>query len=261
MDWLGPAFPADLSADGKVLLFAQYGQAGGVNYGVYLRKLDGSPPVRLGEGDAAALSPDGNWAVTILSGPPTQLALLPTGAGGPRTLPGAGINHQESVRWLPDSRRIVFAGNEAGHGSRLWLQDTAGGSPQPFTPEGVFFEGDCLSPDAKMAAARGPDGVLRLYPLSGEAAREAPGVDATMRLVRWSADGQRLLVMTPGLGAVPLQEVNVATGERKPWKELNPADPVGVSEITQILVGADGQTLVYGQNRKIRSLHVADGLR
>jgi len=260
VDWLGPSFPADLSADGKLLLFSQYGQAGGTNYGVYLRKLDGSLPVRFGEGDAAALSPDGKWAVAIQNVSPPQLALLPTGVGSPRTLPASGINYQQSIRWLPDSRRIVFAGNEPGRGSRLWLQDTAGGSPQPFTPEGVSFEGDCLSPDAKLAAAKGPDGVLRLYPLAGEAAREVPGMDAAMRLVRWSADGEKLLVMT--LGGVParLYEVRVATGERELWKELCPADPVGVSEITQVLVGADGTTIVYGQNRKIRSLHMVEGL-
>jgi serine/threonine protein kinase/Tol biopolymer transport system component len=260
LDWLGPSFPADLSPDGKLLLFSQYGQAGGSDYGVYLRKLDGSLPVRLGEGDAAALSPDGKWAVAILYASPPQLELLPTGAGSPRTLPASGINYQQNIRWLPDSRRIVFAGSQSGQGSRLWLQDTAGGAPQPFTPEGVVFEGDCLSPDSKLAAAKGPDGILRLYPLDGGAPREVPGLDTTMRLVRWTPDGQKLILAALSPASAKLYEINVATGERKPWKDLSPTYPSGVSEITQILASADGQVIVYGQDRKVRSLHVVEGL-
>ncbi|MGC9971433.1 MAG: protein kinase [Bryobacteraceae bacterium] len=260
VDWLGPSFPADLSADGKLLLFSQYGRAVGTNYAVYLRKLDGSLPTRLGEGDAAALSPDGKWAAAVLYFSPPQLALLPTGEGTPRVLPASGVDYQQNLRWLPDSRRIVFAGNEPGHGPRLWLQDTAGGAPVPFTPEGVSFEGDCLSPDAKLAAAKGPDGVLRLYPLAGGAAREAPGLDSSMRLVRWTMDGRKLLVAALSPAPARLYEVDVSSGERKLWKELNPVYPTGVSEITQVLVAADGQTIVYGQNRKIRSLHVVEGL-
>jgi len=262
IDWLGTSFPADLSADGKMLLFSQYGEAGGANYEVYLRKLDGSLPVRLGEGDAAALSPDGQWAAGVLSSKPSRIVLLPTGAGSPSILPASGINHQQTgIRWLPDSHRLLLVGNEPGHGSRLWLQDAAGGSPQPFTPEGVSFQGDCLSPDGKLVAAKGPGGIWRLYTLSGKVEGEIPGMTAEMRVVRWNTDGERLLVMTTDLATVHLEEINVRNGERTPWKELGSADPAGVSEITQVLVAADGQTVVYGQNRKIRTLHIAKGLR
>ena len=54
-----------LSADGKTMLFTESGEGGGPGYSVYIRKTDGSPPVRLGEGFGQALSPDGKWAVAI----------------------------------------------------------------------------------------------------------------------------------------------------------------------------------------------------
>src|SRR5450759_2732880 len=39
-----------LSEDGKTAVFTEQGEAGGPGYSVYLRKMDGSAPVRLGEG-------------------------------------------------------------------------------------------------------------------------------------------------------------------------------------------------------------------
>ena len=42
-----------LSADAKTAVFTEQGEAGGPGYSVYLRKLDGSAAVRLGEGDGS----------------------------------------------------------------------------------------------------------------------------------------------------------------------------------------------------------------
>ncbi len=67
LSWLDYTYPADLSADGKTLLFDEeggggaldYSKSSGMTYAVYIRKTDGSPAVLLGEGGAVALSPDG----------------------------------------------------------------------------------------------------------------------------------------------------------------------------------------------------------
>ena len=55
-DW---TLPKDISADGNTGLFGEEGFGGGPNYSFFLRKMDGSPPVRLGDGNGEALSPDG----------------------------------------------------------------------------------------------------------------------------------------------------------------------------------------------------------
>ncbi|HLM81595.1 MAG TPA: protein kinase, partial [Terriglobales bacterium] len=62
LSWLDYSYPADLSADGKTLLFDEeggggalsYSKSGGLSYAVYIRKTDGSPAVLLGEGGARA---------------------------------------------------------------------------------------------------------------------------------------------------------------------------------------------------------------
>ena len=71
LSWLDYSYPADLSADGKLLLFDEeggggglsYSKTGGLSYAVYLRQTDGSPAILLGEGGATPLSPDGKWVV------------------------------------------------------------------------------------------------------------------------------------------------------------------------------------------------------
>ncbi len=59
-----------------------------------LRKTDGSPAVRLGEGNVPALSNDGKWVSCVVSdGPKTKLTLLPTGPGEPRVIGSEDIHY------------------------------------------------------------------------------------------------------------------------------------------------------------------------
>ncbi len=261
LDWLGSSFPVDLSQDGKALLFAQYGQAGAREYVTYLWKLDGSAPLRLGDGDASALSPDRAWVLAILNSAPQRLELLPAGVGTPRQLPATGLAYQQTAAWLPDSRRFVIAANQPGRRMQVWLLDSSGGPPQAISPEGTSLDWNAISPDGDTIAAQGSDGLLRLYSLSGKESRPLPGVTAADRLVRWRPDGRRILVRNRAGLPVRLFDVDIATGQRTLWKEFAPIDPTGISEVTQVLVDNPGNTIVYGQNRRIRTLHLATGLR
>jgi hypothetical protein len=76
----------DLSADGSHILMSSYGAGGGTYYSTYLAPTDGSPAVRLGEGQSVAISPDGRWAASVKFTSPPQLLMLPTGVGQPRTV-------------------------------------------------------------------------------------------------------------------------------------------------------------------------------
>ena len=65
VSWLDWSTVADLSADGKTVLFYEWGEGVGAAPVVYVRKVDGSDAVRLGPGKALALSPDGLWALAL----------------------------------------------------------------------------------------------------------------------------------------------------------------------------------------------------
>jgi eukaryotic-like serine/threonine-protein kinase len=80
LSWLGDSGLGDLAPDGKTILF-------GDRTRIYLRRTDGSPPMRLGDGYADSLSPDGKWALTTAPAM-DRLVLVSTGVGQPRRIRG-----------------------------------------------------------------------------------------------------------------------------------------------------------------------------
>jgi eukaryotic-like serine/threonine-protein kinase len=143
--WFDRSGVVDVSADGNTILF-------GDRFGVYVRRTDGSPPIRLGLGGSfpTGLSPDGRM-VMATTGSATQLVLLPTGAGEPRLLPAHGISSYWGAVWFPDGHRIIVNGREPGHGPRSYVQDLTGGAPRPLTPEDTWVV--AISPDGSRGQA------------------------------------------------------------------------------------------------------------
>jgi Tol biopolymer transport system component/predicted Ser/Thr protein kinase len=267
LSWLDYSYPADLSRDGNTILFDEEGEGGGTYgkggswaYTVYLRKTDGSPAVRLGEGAAVALSPDQRWVICQPEGSPAQLKLLPTKAGESRPLTHDQINHVWA-RWLPDGKRIVFSGNEADKGVRLYVQDVDGGAPRPISPEGVSATAFEISPDGTTVAALGPDQKAYLYPLAAGEPRQIPGVATGEEPVEWDATGRALYIYRPGEMPTKVYRLDLATGERTLWRQLMPSDPAGVERISPIRMAADGKTYVYGYHRTLADLYLVEGLR
>jgi hypothetical protein len=163
MDW---AYGMRFSADGKQILFGD--QDSGPLYGTFLRNLDGSPAVRLGDGDPMDISPDGNLVISRLPVAPDQIELLPTGTGEPRQLTHSKMNFQ-SARWLTNAE-IVANANEAGHPVRSFLVDLQG-NIKPLTAEGV--RALVLTPDGKQMLVTGPGAnSFRLMAVDGGGASE-----------------------------------------------------------------------------------------
>src|SRR5262249_1114613 len=141
---------------------------GGPGYSVYARKLDGSPAIRLGEGSAQALSPDGKLALAIVHpSSDSHLVIYPIGAGDPRFLATPGLTVQRAS-WLPDGNHLILAANEVGHGVRIYLYDVAAQKSRALSPEGYrCLPGGLVSPDGKTVIVSGPDGKRYLYPVEG----------------------------------------------------------------------------------------------
>jgi Tol biopolymer transport system component/tRNA A-37 threonylcarbamoyl transferase component Bud32 len=258
LSWFDASRVYDISADGKTILFAElsYGQAR--NPAIYVRKTDGSQAVRLGDGNRPALSPDGKFVACILNdGPRTELSLLPTGPGEARVFSTPGM-HYERVEWFPDGEKLLFTGNEPNRPMRTYMQDTRGGAPTPLTPEGMTATH--VSPDGKYLTAL-VAGKLTLVPIAGAAPKPAVDAPAGESVVRWSADGRSLFLrQNEGLTAVKINRLDLASGREEPWKELKPADPVGV-RIIQVAMTPDGTAYAYSFQRDICTLYLADGLK
>ena len=263
LGWLSNSFAPDLSPDGATILLSVQEEASGVGYEVYMRKTDGSPAVRLGDGLPAQFSPDGNWALTIYpSGlKPTsapQLLLLPTGAGQPVTLTHDSISHGFATL-LPDRRRLLFEGSEPGRARRTWIQDVTGGKPLPITPEGTA--GHWVSPDGKLLVAVDPQQRFLLYPIDGGQPGTVSGIEPGENVIRWSGDGQYLFVANDGIVPVRVYRVEVITGRRQLVYTLSPSNAAGLWSIYSVLLTPDGKSYVYSDFRILSDLYLATGLR
>ena len=256
--WLDWSFPSDFSPSHKLLLLSEEGLGGGPHSSVYLRPLDEGAAIRLGEGTALCLSPDGKWILASRSDL-GRLVLLPVKAGAIRQLPPDQLTHVSGA-WLSGGTGFIFAGNSAGHAVRIYKQDLNEGKPVAITPEGVgsYFS---LAPDNKFIATAGPDKRLYLYPLSGGDPRLVPGAEADEIPASWSADGRFLYIYR--LGDIParVQRIDVKTGQRTSWKELMPADRAGVELVGPILIGPDGDSYVYSYRRLLSTLYLAESLK
>jgi hypothetical protein len=176
--------------------------------------------VRLGDGIPTGLSPDGKRVLAIVPGVPTEVVVLPTGAGETRKLPRGPLVHHGWAAWLPDGRRIVVSGAEPDRGTRLYLQDVEGGEPRE-----IAGLGDDLAP---LGWTDRP-GILFAYPRA----------EARMSSV---------------------YRVDVATGQRQLWRELGLADPTGAPRVGMISVSPDGQVYAYAFNRSDFDLFLVSGV-
>lgn len=113
LGWLGWSLLRDISADGTKIVFDEEADGGGPNYTAFMRDTDGSPPVRISDGVALAISPDNQWVITrsAQGGP---LRLVPTGAGDAPNLPTIRsatrmfvTSRMESACWRPASNRAI----------------------------------------------------------------------------------------------------------------------------------------------------------
>jgi Tol biopolymer transport system component len=258
-----------LSNDGKMLIFTEEGEGGGPGYSVFLRKLDGSAPTRLGEGEGLALSPDGKWVLTaVVRASPLELVLLPTGAGEPKPLKKSSVTPENLPAFFyPDGRKIIFMGSAAGRPRRIYEQDLEGGDPRPISPEGVIAR--CLSPDGKRLVARVEAGErLSILTVADGTMRPLAGSEPGDLSLAWSADGGSLFVRPRRsddtiVGGASLTgrvfRINVESGLRELWKEFRPSDPGGMNGINIGAITPDGKTMAFTYGRRNSDLYVVSG--
>ncbi len=253
LSWLDNSDLACLSNDGKTMLFSEVAEGGGPNGSVYLRTTDGAPAVRLGDGHANDLSPDGKWAmvrVRTKDGP--RLVLLPTATGEARTLPIEGFQEIGGGFAPPDGRRILFGGNQAGHGGRAYVMELSEGKPRAITPEGLTSRG-APSPDGTRVVICGPDHRPTVYRVDGGEPKAIPGLDLDDIPVQWSADGDTLYLTRDGQIPKPIFKYGFSSGKKTLWKELMPADRSGLVRIENVWVTPDGKHYAYSLNRVTNS--------
>ena len=260
LTWLDWSFLAGLSPDGSHVVFEeQVGARRNGAYGVYVRKVDGSPAVRLGEGRARAFSPDGR-TIGLIPPDSDALHLLPIGVGTPRIVSLRGLESCVWWDWTPDATRLVLWAHHGETGSRHFVLTIDGDEPpRPVTPRGSgwWF---AISPDSKNVAAAMPDQPISIYPLDGGEPIAVPGSEPGDWPTQWSDDGGSIFVFRSGRVSVGIDRIDLATGQRSRWHDLRPADPAGIMDLQPIYMTRDGGKYAYAYRRFISDLYIVEGL-
>jgi Tol biopolymer transport system component len=262
LSWYDWSIAKDLSPDGQWVLFEEAGEPAGKNNAVAMRNIDGSAPIRLGDGTVGGFSPDGQWAVSVFSGSPQGIRLMPIGTGQPRQIAVPALQHIEdgTARFLPDGKRVVLDGNLPGRPARSFVVSLAGDpSPRPATPEGAYAT--LASPDGKLLAGENSDGRVHIFTIAdGKLVRDIQPPQPS-DLIQWAADGRALFVQPQGQVPAEIERLSLADGKSVPVRELTPTDRAGVISIAPVVTNSNGSEFAYSYYQTLSVLYVISGLR
>jgi|HubBroStandDraft_5_1064220.scaffolds.fasta_scaffold20590_2 Tol biopolymer transport system component/tRNA A-37 threonylcarbamoyl transferase component Bud32 len=260
LSWLDWSLLSDLSSDGKTLVFGESGEGAGQTYGIYIRNIDGSPAIRLGDGSFGRLSPDGKWVACPGNSGKDEMTLLPVGAGRQRRISGA-VASGIYASWFPDSKTLLYAHREADNTLRIYTISIDGGTPRALTPAGQSFSpmSHAISPDGKTFIARRPDdGSVVLFPIEGGTPKELPMIKHNEYSAAWSTDGKSVFVASRGSvqNGSDFYKVNLETGKRDLVKTIMPADRSGFQAFDGQFISSDGSVIAFSYTRILSTLYI-----
>jgi Tol biopolymer transport system component len=265
-----------LSPDGRhVLLWDN--SPGAQRARVFIRPVDGGPPIPISPGAPAALSPDGKWAAVIGYGITierirNQLTLVPTSVGTARTIDlpialeplggdalGRANWSRRSYEFSADGTRLLIPSGRADQRpSRVYVYDLPRNVMKAITPEGVTGAA-VLSPDGRFVAVSHQSRVV-IHSVDDEGQRDLPGPAEPGHVAAWSADGRSLFVVEQSGDLARVFRRDLATGRRELMRELRAQTPAGVTAF-EVFVSRSGQAYAYGTNMRLANLYVVEGLR
>jgi len=257
LSWLAQSWTPRISQDGSRVLFSD--GTVGANYGVAWRPTDGSPLVRLGEGNGISWSPDESWVLTQIFSPP-QLLLYPMGPGEPVHLKRGAIAEYQTAYWFPDGKSLLVVANEPGKQTRAYRQQIPDGEPKPILDDGIFAA--AITPDGKTVLAINHEHEWRWYPVDGSPSRPAAGIapteDPATSVVGWSTDGKAIYLRNRTDVPARIDRVDIATGARSMLAEVGPPDRTGIFIFTPTTMSRDGRQYAYSYSRRVSTLFVVE---
>ena len=198
LSWFDASHPVALSDDGAQLLFNEEGDAASKDGAFFVRKTDGSPAVKLGDGDAYDFSPDGKWALARRREAAAALVLVPTGTGSPRPIDRADFETIRGAALFPDGKRILVHADRPGEARLLYVQEIPSGKPRALPGKGFSWSGKPISPDGKtIVAFREWTEDLFLLPVDGGKEQAIPDTKS-LDPITWSPDGRFIYAVENG---------------------------------------------------------------
>jgi len=252
-----------ISNDGRVLVADITGESGGSRGSIYLRKTDGSPAVRISQGYAYELSPDGNWTsgYDLRADGSRRFVLQPTGPGEAFEVQAPGARIAVVYGWLGNQRYVV-GGRLSNQPWQCFVWDAAANTVRPLCPAGSpdslnYF----VSPDSRQVLVGAGQNHWLAYLVAGGTPQLARGIAPDETVIGWRSDNRSVYVVPiiQSTGSIPVSIVEIATGRRIPWKTIHPAQPV--INIRELHVTPDGRAYAYNYLTAQSDLYIAHGVR
>jgi eukaryotic-like serine/threonine-protein kinase len=265
LTWLDAQAAVGITDDGKTALLAHLGQWSGCEGRVYLRPLDGSPALDLGETiRMPTLSGDGRWVLTYTKEPVFSLKMIPTGPGVPRVVPIPAFEAYDShISILDDGRHGIIWGRPEGKAISLFSIDLETGAYRQIAPDGASYTHlqNLVSPGGTRIAyaAAGQPGTLARS--DGTDAAPFDGLRRTEVISGWYRDSRSIVVFDRNVIPAPVDALEQKTGNRTPLLKLTPPDPGGISRILGVMMALDSSAYAYNVVRQLYDLHVIEGLK
>ena len=257
--WRDGGRPVDIAANGTVLITSLMDSAG-ARGSVYVRRFEDSEPVRISDGIALALSPDGATAIVQSIEAQLRLLLVPTAAGLARPFDVGPLDSVGFVDWLPDGRIVMAARRKPNDPWATYVTTAAGGALTPFLPSGVVIGGDHSPDGTRVVAGNGSGAVVCTVPASGDATcTPVRGINRGDEFAGWGPDNRSVLVYRRYPIPARVDRLDIASGRRELWSEVRPLDSA-VSGLRELIAGPDGR-LIYSYERDRSRLFVVSGLR
>lgn len=248
-----------ISEDGSVIVADVLGESGGPKGSIYLRKTDGSPAVRLGDGSALAISPDGKFVTGYPSreSATKQFELMPTGPGEIKPTPKGIV-----MGWLSGDQNYLLATDGGSRGTvQFCAWDARTDKMRAVSPKGMPQARPIVSPDRRFYLAQSPEHRWSVYSVDTGEGRPVPGLTEHDLPINWRADGRALYIATHHdmNQMIPVSVIDSVSGNRTAWKMLHPTIPVDA--LANLQITPDGRAYAYNYTFMRSELYVALGIR
>ena len=223
LSWMDASDNGTITEDGRTMAFTEdlEGSRFLGGWTAFVRSTDGSPPVQVGKGTAYDLSADGKQVLLLTED--GKFMLQPVGPGSPVEVasPRPGIHFISG--WIMSDGRVCWGEADDNGGGRTWVR-AMDRAPEPFGPEG--YSRILFNPRHGRAILTKGDHAYLWEAGKGEP-RPLP-LDPGTHLVAGWPDPRTLLVYSWEPGRCRIEQLDLATGQFRPYKDLTPTSPGGL---------------------------------
>jgi eukaryotic-like serine/threonine-protein kinase len=247
-----------LTPDGTAVISTDLSERGGKDYAVYVQKMDGSAPVKIGEGGYGSdISDDGKSVLVVLPGA-SRIQVIPVGAGTPQALSFEGFQIG-SANWFPDNQHILLFANPVTQPLGLYMTDRNGTPPKMLVRQ---FSGwaDIM-----------PNGQDLLMLVDRTFVRRSlkDGSETKLRTLQpgevpvdWAAEPNHLFTQISSPTEVHIDKIDLTSDRRETWQVFEPRDQEGAQLIVeQVSITPDGRWMVITYLHQFGEFYSSSTLR